>query len=36
MPIKLLIEGQVVEVDERFAEVSELIKENWQPGQEEV
>ncbi|CAD8200687.1 unnamed protein product [Paramecium octaurelia] len=35
MPIKLKIQGQSVEVDERFAQVSNFLKEAWQPGSNE-
>ncbi|CAD8115454.1 unnamed protein product [Paramecium sonneborni] len=35
MPIKLKIQGQSISVDERFANVSNFLKEAWQPDLDE-
>ncbi|CAD8120061.1 unnamed protein product [Paramecium sonneborni] len=35
MPIKLKVQGQSISVDERFAQVSNFLKEVWQPNSDE-
>lgn len=36
MPIKLRVQGQSITVDDRFANVSNFLKEAWEPGSDEV
>ncbi|CAD8107240.1 unnamed protein product [Paramecium primaurelia] len=35
MPIKLRVQGQSITVDDRFANVSNFLKEAWEPGSDE-